>query len=63
MQTINQIKLQVRIEAGEILHESESISLEVWSDAYIIQEHISFLNEMRRELENQIDEDLLDVYL
>jgi hypothetical protein len=61
MQTINQIKLQVRIEAGKVLHEPESISLEVWSDAYIIQEHVSVLNEIRRELEDQIDEDLEDV--
>ena len=60
MSIITQIRLQVRIEAGKVLHEPESIPFEVWGEAYIIQEHVSFLNEIRRELEDQMEEDLED---
>jgi hypothetical protein len=61
MSIINQIRLQVRIEAGKVLHEHGSMPFEVWGEAYVIQEHVSFLNEIRRELEDQIDEDLENV--
>ena len=58
MQTINQIKLQVRIKASSKLHDSENISFVVWGEAYVIQEHVSFLTGMRGEIQYQIEEDL-----
>lgn len=63
MQTINQIKLQVILQVGKVLHDDpEGISLEVWGDAYIIKEHVgSFLNGMWGEIQDQIEEDLEDV--
>jgi len=61
MSIINEIKYQVRIQAGHKLHEHESVSLEVWCDAYVIQEDTVHLLIMNRIIADQIDEDLEDV--
>jgi hypothetical protein len=63
MSIINEIRLQIRIQAGKVLHEPESIPFEVWGEAYIIQEHVEHLFVTRRIIEDQIDEDLENVYL
>lgn len=60
MQTIDQIKHQIRIQAGKVLHEPESICLEVWGEAYVISEHVSLLNGIRREITDQLAEELGD---
>jgi len=58
MSIINEIKYQVRIQAGNMLHEPESISLEIWGEAYVIQEDAVHLLIMNRIIADQIDEDL-----
>jgi hypothetical protein len=58
MSIINEIRLQVRIQAGHKLHEHESVSLEVWGEAYVIQEDAIHLLIMNRIIQDQIDEDL-----
>jgi hypothetical protein len=58
MSIINEIRLQVRIQAGHKLHEHESVSLEVWGDARIIQDYAEPLLVMRGIIQDQIDEDL-----
>jgi hypothetical protein len=63
MSIINEIKYQVRIQAGHKLHEHESVSLEVWCDARIIQDYTEPLLVSRRIIEDQIDEDLEYVYI
>jgi hypothetical protein len=61
MSIINQIKLQVRIQASSMLHDSENIPFEVWCDARVIPEHVEHLLVTRRIIEDQIDEDLENV--
>ena len=61
MQTINQIKLQARIKASSKLYDSENISFVAWGEAYVIKEHVGFLNDMRGEIQDQIEEDLENV--
>lgn len=58
MSIITQIFNQVRIQAGKVLHEPESISLEVWGEAYSIRDHVEHLLVTHRIIEDQIDEDL-----
>jgi hypothetical protein len=58
MSIINEIRPQVRIQAGHKLHDSECVSLEVWGEAYVIQEDAIHLLIMNRIIADQIDEDL-----
>ena len=58
MSIINEIKYQVRIQAGHKLHEHESVSLEVWCDARIIQDYAEPLLVMRGIIQDQMEEDL-----
>jgi len=58
MSIINEIKYQVRIQAGHKLHEHESVSLEVWCDARIIQDYAEPLLIMRGIIQDQMEEDL-----
>jgi len=58
MSIINEIKYQARIQAGNMLHEPESISLEIWGEAYVIQEDAEPLLVMRGIIQDQMEEDL-----
>jgi len=58
MSIINEIRLQVRIQAGNMLHEPESVSLEVFGEAYVIQEDAIHLLIMNRIIADQMEEDL-----
>lgn len=58
MSIINQIRLQIRIQAGHKLHDTESVSLEVWCDARAIQYYAEYLLIMRGIIQDQLDEDL-----
>ena len=58
MSIINEIKYQVRIQAGNMLHEHESVSLEVWGEAYVIHEDAIHLLIMNRIIQDQMEEDL-----
>ena len=61
MSIINEIKYQVRIQAGRMLHEHESVSLEVWCDARAIQDYAEPLLVMRGIIQDQMEEDLENV--
>jgi len=61
MSIINQIRLQVRIQAGRMLHDSENISLEVWCKARVITDYVDHLLDAHRIIGDQIDEDLENV--
>jgi hypothetical protein len=61
MSIINEIRLQVRIQAGRMLHDSENISLEVWCKARVITDYAEPLLIINRIIEDQIDEDLENV--
>ena len=61
MSIINQIRLQVRIQASHMLHESENIPLEIWCEARVITDYADHLLVTRRIIEDQIDEDLENV--
>jgi hypothetical protein len=58
MSIINEIRLQVRIQAGRMLDEHESVPLEVWCRARVISDHAEPLLVMRGIIQDQIDEDL-----
>jgi len=61
MSIINQIRLQVRIQAGRMLHDSENIPFDVWCDARVISDYAEPLLVMRGIIQDQIDEDLENV--
>jgi len=59
----NEIKYRVRIQAGRMLHDSENIPFDVWCDARVISDYAEPLLVMRGIIQDQIDEDLDDVYV
>jgi hypothetical protein len=61
MSIINEIRLQVRIQASNMLHDSENIPLEVWCEARAIQDYAEPLLDTRRIIEDQMKEDLENV--
>jgi len=61
MSIINEIKYQVRIQASHMLHDSQSISLEIWCAARVISDYAEPLLIINRIIEDQLDEDLEDV--
>jgi hypothetical protein len=61
MSIINEIRLQVRIQAGHKLHEHEGVPLEVWCHARDISDHADLLVVMRGIIQDQMEEDLEDV--
>jgi len=58
---IGKIRLQVRIQAGRMLHDSENVPFDVWCDARVISDYVEHLLVMRDIIEDQLDEDLEDV--
>jgi len=58
MSIINEIRLQIRIQASRMLHDSENIPLDVWNKARDISDYADHLLVSRRIIEDQIDEDL-----
>jgi hypothetical protein len=61
MSIIGKIRLQVRIQASRMLHDSENIPFDVWCDARVIPNYVEHLLVMRGIIQDQIDEDLEDV--
>jgi len=58
MSIINQIRLQVRIQASRMLNDSENVLFDVWCDARVISDYVEHLLVMNRIIADQIDEDL-----
>jgi hypothetical protein len=58
MSIINQIRLQVRIQASRMLHDSENIPFDVWCDARVISDYAEPLLIMRGIIQDQMEEDL-----
>jgi hypothetical protein len=57
MSIINEIKYQVRIQAGRMLHDTENIPF-VWCEARAIQDYAEPLLVMRGIIQDQMEEDL-----
>jgi hypothetical protein len=62
MSIINEIKYQVRIQASNMLHDSENIPLDVWCEARVIQDYAEPLLDTCRIIQDQMGEDLEDAY-
>jgi hypothetical protein len=58
MSIINEIKYQVRIQASNMLHDSENIPLDVWCDARVISDYADHLLVTCRIIQDQMEEDL-----